>query len=497
MIEINPFFCFDEIYIISDLHLGGPEEAQVFNQGENLALMIEKLTQKPNNRKIGLIINGDVIDFLAQPSQKVIDPLEAVHKINIIFSYKELAFFIDNLKRFVESKNCYLIINMGNHDVEIALPWVKEALIKNLSNDNEDYSGKIRIITDGTGILCQVGKARVLCLHGNEMDPWNYIDYEALRRYCRDFQRDEIPGAWKPDAGTKMVVNVLNNIKEDFPFVDLLKPEQKAVLPILLVLDPNQLNKIKEIPGIATTLAWDRLRRLTGFLAADEEAMEDSPLEEPTSPEYQLDLLLRKTLQIEKDDIKTLLLEVEEDFQEHKNVRDIITGEQGEEFLGFNIISYWWNRIIRRKGKEESLRLSLKELINDHSFEIDHEDSYYKQFDDAVGGEIDFLVVGHTHLERAIPRRKGTGIYFNSGTWMRLIKLRSDILEDSKKFKKTFNTFKKSLKDLDSVPDLILIRPTVVTIQEEKGIVKGALQHFEKGEFVPANPKKTCEFTRS
>ena len=49
---------------------------------------------------------------------------------------------------------------------------------------------------------------------------------------------------WMPNVGAQLVVEVMNQVKQSYPFVDLLKPETLTVLHILGALD--------------TTLAWVR-----------------------------------------------------------------------------------------------------------------------------------------------------------------------------------------------------------------------------------------------
>ena len=66
--------------------------------------------------------------------------------------------------------------------------------------------------------------AKVVCVHGNEVDSWNVADYERLRRIGRDYQFGVSVEGWTPNAGAQMVIEVMNQIKRDYPFVDLLKP---------------------------------------------------------------------------------------------------------------------------------------------------------------------------------------------------------------------------------------------------------------------------------
>ena len=45
-------------------------------------------------------------------------------------------------------------------------------------------------------------------------------------------QRRVEPHRWRPNAGTRLVVEVMNNFKRRYPFVDLLKPEATAAVPM-------------------------------------------------------------------------------------------------------------------------------------------------------------------------------------------------------------------------------------------------------------------------
>ena len=57
------------------------------------------------------------------------------------------------------------------------------------------------------------------------------------------------------------------------------------------------------------------------------------------------------------------------------------------------------------------------------------DDSTFRSLDGEIDPRTDFIIAGHTHLARQIRRRSGKGWYFNSGTWMRLLRLRRPILE--------------------------------------------------------------------
>ena len=93
-------------------------------------------------------------------------------------------------------------------------------------------------------------------MHGNEVDPWNLTDYEAAVT-DRPRRLSQVAPKWSPNAGSKLVIDVMNDIKKRYAFVDLLKPEGPAVVPTLLVLDPTQATKIASAIPSVLQLGWD------------------------------------------------------------------------------------------------------------------------------------------------------------------------------------------------------------------------------------------------
>ena len=75
---------FDELSIVSDLHLGGADGFQIFDRGALAAAFIDSLTAKPSKRRVGLVINGDLVDFLAEPNATWFDPEGATGKLERI-----------------------------------------------------------------------------------------------------------------------------------------------------------------------------------------------------------------------------------------------------------------------------------------------------------------------------------------------------------------------------------------------------------------------------
>jgi hypothetical protein len=121
--------------------------------------------------------------------------------------------------------------------------------------------------------------------------------------------------------------------------------------------------------------------------------------------------------------------------------------------------------LLMRRSPQQNLREALQKwLAWDVSFAFSAKDDVFEWLDREVGNEVDILVAGHTHLERAL-RRSGTGVYFNSGTWARLIQLRPELLQDDPTFADVFSRFKQgTIEALEREPSCVLRRPTVVAV---------------------------------
>jgi hypothetical protein len=118
-----------------------------------------------------------------------------------------------------------------------------------------------------------------------------------------------------------------------------------------------------------------------------------------------------------------------------------------------------WDRALSffSGGKPEELtRKALKKwLTGDITYELGTEDLTFQRLDAAVGPEVDFVIAGHTHLHRAIPRKRGRGVYFNSGTWIRLIRLSAPVLDSPEQFARVWEAFKDGdIRTLDQLDGL-------------------------------------------
>jgi UDP-2,3-diacylglucosamine pyrophosphatase LpxH len=455
---------FDELYSVSDLHMGGSEPGtQIFDSGPVLGKLIDFLRTKPG--KVAVVINGDMVDFLAEPGAKGFDPDGAIGKLDRIAGDKSFAPVWNALKKLVRTKGRRLIITLGNHDVELALPWVREHFLDLLADGDDAARGRIVLAFDGTGFLCRVGNATVLCLHGNEVDDWNITDFETIRRSGRDLQQGRSVDPWIPNAGTYLVIEVMNDIKKGYPFVDLLKPELEAVIPILLAVAPDKRDRISGAFPVLRRLVMDKIRRATGLLGAEDEA-EAVTLATNGMP-------LRRRLV----DREALMARADEQLLRGVEPISLIPDTERTQQLG--VADAVWNWV-RGGDARETLRRALDGLQKDRSFDWSLEDDTFHQLDDKVASNVDFILAGHTHLERALRRRKRNGFYLNTGTWARLIRLTPHALADQAEFNKVYGALAAGTMDaLDKFPDLVLRQRTVAVVKAGPAGTRGELLHWD------------------
>lgn len=461
---------FDELYVISDLHMGGKGGFQILRETKRLAGLVRWIKNKRPLGRVGLVLNGDVIDTLAEPDLSsgeyaFLDADRAEDMLQRLYTDPSFVDIWAALSEFVSTKARQLIIVIGNHDIEMALPFVQASITKRLMNGDLSARSRILFTTHGAGFSCYVGPARVFCTHGNEMDDWNIVDYNKLGQVANALNagRRVNVAKWEPNAGTQLAVDAMNDIKRRYPFVDLLKPETNPLFGVLLTLAPEMvLKRLGHLaPIIEDKLKGASERRRT--LEADPEPAQDDELGNDAEPDIEslLGSNLRNALANAKLTDKTpedeLLASLEKDID--NNVRASDAAEQaaidGE--LGFwDTVKGWsglFSRRLRGVSKEESLRQSLQDwLAGDETFSPETRDDTFRRIIERAGPDVQFVLTGHTHLARAIEVEEGERYYLNTGTWIRLIRFTEQLLNSPKAFASVFSTLgdeKRKMKALD------------------------------------------------
>ncbi len=489
---------FEEIHVISDIHMGGKPGFQILRETARLANFIRQLASLRPGDRLALVLNGDVIDTLAENINGYVAVDEAETTLERIMGYEAFTPIWDALADFVHTDKRTLVVVIGNHDIEIAFPGVQRLITERLSGGDLAAKSRIEFSAAGAGFACMVGNARVFCTHGNEVDPWNFNRYEDLSRVARrlnaglTLNRDE----WTPNAGTRMVKDVMNEVKKHYAWIDLLKPETSAAIGTLLALDPAQLDKINKLPAILGAKVVGS-RQLDQRLSADSLQLPDAPASIPPTLESLLGphvLASMRTTGATHGSADDMLLALE---SRQTPVRNPIMGDAP---LGIGELV--WDRLtgwLTGVSHDEALRHALQDwLKGDSTFAIDDKDDTCKDVTARLGTGIDFVVTGHTHLARAIDLGSGR-YYFNSGTWIRLMRFTDAMLASAESFKPVYDALVNGhLSAIDEArfngEPLVMDQTTSVSISQEADKTVGRLNRVT-GDGT-GQPEVKKEFTR-
>ncbi len=412
------------VYLISDLHLGGVQPTvpdsedrgfRICTHGADLARFISALAERPD--PIELVINGDSVDFLAEEDEGggwsafTADGQAAARKLDRIIDNDRDVF--DALGTLVD-RGHRLTLLLGNHDVELALPAVRQRLADRLGlTGRHDF----HFVYDGEAYA--IGRA--LIEHGNRYDPFNVVDHDALRR-IRSLQSRRQPVAaelaFEPPAGSHMVADVVNPIKAEYRLIDLLKPETSAMVPVLMALEPGYRAVLTRVAAIGLKARRHRLAApaLPSF-AGDINAPEHwDPLE----------VILRETLR----ERAGLLLEVAP-LVDAGLVGDVAFHPTIDRTLGLARM-LGSSRRSTMESRLPALLAAVRCLQNDESFARDAEclTEYQAAAGELASRGFDIVTFGHTHLSRDVALPAGAR-YLNSGTWADVIRFPSQILSGS------------------------------------------------------------------
>ncbi|HSW13591.1 MAG TPA: metallophosphoesterase [Solimonas sp.] len=465
---------FEEIHVISDLHMGGKPGFQILKETKRLANFIRHVEGLRPAERVALVLNGDVIDSLAEDSKHYIAVDDAADVVRRIMRDDAFSCIWDALASFVHKDKRTLVIVIGNHDIELALPPVQNLVLKQLAGDDPAARGRVQFSVAGGGFACKVGDKRVFCIHGNEVDAWNYNRYEDLARVSRRLNAGMPfePERWVANAGTRMVKDVMNGVKRRYAWIDLLKPENSAAIGTLMVLDPSQAKKLSSLFGVVG-------ERIKGKGEVDQRLFDDRFV--TAGPDAVSSLSMDRLL---GPNLRANFSESPDDMLRAAEARRR-SGQAGvgqsDSTLGTGQLI--WDRLtgwIRGVEKHEALRRALKDwLAEDRSFDSSDQDQTYKDVTAAVADDVDYIVTGHTHLARSIEVGAGRH-YLNCGTWIRLIRFTDEMLRDEASFAAVFKVLEKGgMSDIDNASfggqKLVLDRTTAASIGVKGKAVVGQL----------------------
>lgn len=447
-----------DITIVSDLHLGGADPSgpgrgfQMMTQSALLADFIRSLAASPPPHE--LVIAGDFVDYLAhgvapvgqQPETwdpLIAEPSVARAMFEQIANRTRFRVVFDALADFV-MRGHRLVVLLGNHDVELSYPEVRRALERRLG---VEQGFGLHFVYDGEAYV--VGDA--LIEHGNRYDPFNTVDHDRLRQ-ARSLQsrgqQDLRKDVFEANAGSRLVASVMNPLKAQYAFIDLLKPEDAAVLPLLLTLDPGCLDRLTSaVRALAPAVGRGSDEQGVPFRLANASA---GSIDDPVS--------------------EALSIIGDEDTQlENASALD----------LAGSLASLFGAR--RAEGIERrlpALARAFRVLAEDRSFELGHDTGRYFAAASALAreGGFRFIVFGHTHHAKDVALDGGAR-YLNSGTWADLMRVPDVIVNGTGDAQRA--GLLKFVADVaeNRISEYIWFRPTYVRLHLAEGRVLEAGVH--------------------
>lgn len=453
-------------YVISDLHLGGHTPAanepdsrgfRIFTHTVELSDFISRLTAMPAGPdqtkgipRIELVINGDIVDFLAETdggpqrwSAVKSRPGAAIEAFEAI-ARSEAAIF-ESLAAFLQ-KGHRLTLLLGNHDIELAFPDVRRRLEELLSYDgHQDF----QFIYDGEAYT--IGD--VLIEHGNRYDPFNVTNNDSLRRARSLMSRNQDVSkehAFQASSGSHIVTEILNPIKVDYPFVDLLKPENETVIPMLLALEPKYRSVVGKFIRLAAQSRRHRLAapampsagsditaKVETMTGLSDITMSDESSTAPQARKRLVDAALAAVENADDDAAANIVLAflLRNDFAEFETAlleasATIVSGDiAGILDRGKQYGSSLWLMLTHCNAEQierrlPALRVALGAVIESQCFDpnVETGTDYLRAAVDLATRGFKLIIFGHTHLPKDINLKVVDARYINTGSWADIIK---------------------------------------------------------------------------
>jgi UDP-2,3-diacylglucosamine pyrophosphatase LpxH len=440
------------LFVISDLHLGGEpgldggpgfQLCPAANQA-HLAGFIDTLPSRESDCDVRLAIAGDIVDFLTETEFKgfTLDPAEARAKLRRILDrtmpiWTAVGKFLD--------RGGALTLMLGNHDVELCLPGVRQTFLDTLGE------GRVEFLYDNEAFTL----GPVLIEHGNRYDEWNAVRYGALRRVRSQLSRGIVAKEFPTPPGSQLVAEVMNRLKAEYSFIDLLKPEDAGVMPILAALGAGSLRDVWRFFG-----KYRQTREVE--FDDDRQPMDETYIGGPHDPD-----------------------------QEMFNLAEAIAaGGDATQVSAFSDALHGTRATVSaavREYRRRALLKALRALVTHHrlTFEVDHENPLYLAGAKASAGRgYKVVVYGHTHLVKRISLNGIAGatlpVYVNTGTWSDLIRIPDDVWGEQGAARLALDEFVADLES-DHIGRWRRFVPTFARIEVDGDAIRSADVYFADG----------------
>jgi UDP-2,3-diacylglucosamine pyrophosphatase LpxH len=230
--------------IVSDLHLGGGDRLDDFEDDQSFAAFIDSYVSAGEPTE--LILAGDTVEFLQVRLGDIDDEdwseEAAERRLAAVIAAHPLIFAA--LARFAARPGSLLSVLIGNHDFELHYPAAKARLAAAVGLSLGDPRLRFGVSYHGGGVYM---------VHGNQFDSWN-----------RFVHFDGISEPFEVVRGTQLVKEVINDLEDDplqiAPLLDNVKP-MSAFFWYLVAL-PRLRNTasrrffLRGVTGFLQVVAW-------------------------------------------------------------------------------------------------------------------------------------------------------------------------------------------------------------------------------------------------
>lgn len=172
--------------------------------------------------EVGLILNGDVFDFLNVPHQgdfpDLITADLAVERLRAIFlGHEEVT---KALQAFVRKPGKSIVYNVGNHDMDFFFPEVQKEFCRVIGGEN---CSKEKVWVNAEKEFLEYDGIQIH--HGNQFEAVHAANYES------PFIKDNLPEPvlylpW----GSVYVIKIINRLKWEVDHIDKVKPAKLFML---------------------------------------------------------------------------------------------------------------------------------------------------------------------------------------------------------------------------------------------------------------------------
>jgi UDP-2,3-diacylglucosamine pyrophosphatase LpxH len=234
----------------------------------------------------------------------------------------------------------------------------------------------------------------LLIEHGNRFDEWNAVSHGALRRVRSQLSRGlPVKPEFPALPGSRLVIDVMNPLKEQYPFIDLLKPEDAAALPIAAALGAAGIRDV-----------WQFFQRYRQSWSVDYDETK-----EPLDQEY--------IAAAESSDQE--LYDLAQDLQRGGDASQV--NAVGDLLGGAAHVIDERVRKLRRAALFKAL--SATKAKQHDALDVEKEAANYctaARHTSEAGFRV--IVYGHTHLAKRVDLGNGAK-YLNTGTWADLMRV--------------------------------------------------------------------------